>query len=291
MPELPEVETIRRGLTPYILHKKIERVDVLCPKSAKGEVDHALKKQIMSVDRRGKALIIRLDHELNIMIHLRMTGQLICVSDTDRFAGGHPNDNFIEHLPNKQTRVVFYLSDSVKLFFNDQRKFGFCKICTDEELAQDEFLAKLGEEPWEMTGEKLYKVFVRKNVCVKAALLDQSIMAGLGNIYVDETLHASGIHPEMKCCDISLEKCEAIVKNARKVMEASINAGGSTIRNYVKADGTKGDYLELFAKVYGREGKKCEQCGAQIIKTRVAGRGTYLCPKCQIAPEKKEEND
>ena len=286
MPELPEVETIRRGLTPYILYKKIERVVVLCPKSAKGNVDLALKKEIIGVDRRGKALIIRLDRETNLMIHLRMTGQLICVTETDRFAGGHPSENFVEQLPNGQTRVLIYLDDGTKVFFNDQRKFGFVKICTDEELVQDEFLRKLGDEPWEMSGEKLYKVFNKKRVCVKAALLDQGVMAGLGNIYVDETLHASMLHPETRSCDISLEKCEEIVRNARKVMEMSINAGGSTIRNYVKADGTKGDYLELFAKVYGREGKKCDQCEGEIKKTKVAGRGTYYCPTCQKGEQK-----
>lgn len=289
MPELPEVETIKRGLTPLILNKKIERVEVTTEKSFLGDSEKVRGREISDIERRGKALIMKLNGGMNIMIHLRMTGQLICVSENDRFAGGHPNDNFIEQLPNKQTRVIFYLDEAVKLFFNDQRKFGFCKVCTDEELAHDEFLCKLGEEPWGMTGEKLYKVLSRKNICVKAALLDQSVMAGLGNIYVDETLHASGVHPETRCCDISLGKCETIVKNARKVMEMSINAGGSTIRNYVKADGTKGDYLELFAKVYGREGKECDKCGGAIKKIRVAGRGTYYCPKCQMMP--KEEND
>ena len=285
MPELPEVETIRRGLAGWILNKKVVRVEVLCQKSFVGNADRVINSTIIDVDRKGKALIIRLDRELNIMVHLRMTGQLICVNGEDRFAGGHPNDNFLDKLPNKQTRVIFYLDDGMKLFFNDQRKFGFCKVLDNEELARDEFLQKLGKEPWETNGSELFEVLSRKSVCIKAALLDQSVIAGLGNIYVDETLFASELHPETKCRDIGREKCEEIVNNARKVMEKSLESGGSTIRNYVKADGTKGNYLDLFAKVYGREGKECAKCGGKINKMRVAGRGTYYCPHCQ-----KKEN-
>ena len=281
MPELPEVETIRLGLKDFVLNKKIVRVEVKCEKSFVGRKEKIVQRKFTEIGRRGKALIFRLDDGMNMLVHLRMTGQMIYVGGDERFAGGHPNENFVEELPNGQTRVIFYFEDGSKMFFNDQRKFGFCKVMSGEELEKDGFLKKLGKEPWECEKGEFFAKIHGKNVSIKAALLDQSVMAGLGNIYTDEALYLSGIHPETKCNEIDREKCEEIVKNAGKVMKKSIELGGSTIRNYVKADGTRGNYLDKFAKVYGREGKTCEKCMETIKKMRVAGRGTYYCPKCQ----------
>lgn len=281
MPELPEVETIRLGLKDFVLNKKIVRVEVKCKKSFVGDKKKIVQRKFAEIGRRGKALIFRLDGVAYMMVHLRMTGQMIYVGNEERFAGGHPSENFVEELPNKQTRVIFYFEDGSKMFFNDQRKFGFCKVMNREELEKDEFLKKLGKEPWDCEKGDFYRKIHGKNVNIKTALLDQSVIAGLGNIYADETLYLSEVHPETKCNKIDREKCEEIVKNAGKVMKKSIELGGSTIRNYVKADGTRGNYLDRFAKAYGREGKVCERCGEMIKKIRVAGRGTYYCPKCQ----------
>lgn len=300
MPELPEVETIRRGIAKFVLNKKITQVSVLTQKSFFGEKTEVENTKIVQLRRRGKALIFDLSNGNSFLIHLRMTGQVIFVGSEvsgdeeilkqvqddeelgseKRFAGGHPNENFVSELPNKQTRVIFQLENG-KMFFNDQRKFGFVKVMKTEDVEEDEFIRKLGKEPWEMETKELYEKLKGKSICIKGALLDQTIMAGLGNIYADETLYLAKVHPERKCNSLSEKEVEKLILSARKTMEDSLNAGGSTIKNYVKADGTKGDYLELFAKAYGRKGKKCERCGKEIQKIRVAGRGTYFCPECQ----------
>lgn len=279
MPELPEVETIRRGLSRLILNKKIVQVNILEEKSFLGSKTGILNTKIINLRRRGKALIFDLDNRNSFLVHLRMTGQLIFCGK-ERFAGGHPNENFVSELPNKQTRVIFELENG-KLFFNDQRKFGFVKTMKTSEIENDDFVSRLGKEPWEMGDEELFQKIHGKNICIKAALLDQRIIAGLGNIYADESLFFAGVRPDRKCSTLSLEEVSKIIDGARKTMEDSLDAGGSTIRNYVKADGTRGDYLELFAKVYGREGKECVKCGRIIRKIRVSGRGTHFCERCQ----------
>ncbi len=281
MPELPEVETIRRGLEKRILNKKIIQVKVFEPKSFLGEVSEVRGVKIEKIGRRGKALIIDLSNERSFLIHLRMTGQLIYTGE-ERFAGGHPNESFVEELPNKQTRVVIEFLDGGKLFFNDQRKFGFIKVVETEKIGEDAFIRKLAKEPWEMTGGELYEKLQRhKNSAIKAVILDQEVIAGLGNIYADETLYFSGIRPTRKAGEVSREEAEKIIIGARTVMERSLEAGGSTIKNYVRADGTRGNYLDLFAKVYGRGGEKCEKCGGEIKKIKVGGRGTHYCEECQ----------
>lgn len=283
MPELPEVETIRRGLAGLILKEKIERTEVLCAKSFRGE---PVEGEILALRRRGKALLIDLAGGETLLIHLRMTGQLIFEAKgarrkEERFAAGHPNENFVAELPNKQTRVIFYLSNGT-LYFNDQRKFGFIQRMKTAEVEKDGFIRRLAKEPWEMTGEELAAALVRhKKAAIKAVILDQEVMAGLGNIYADEALFRAGIHPERRAGGISLGETEKLLEAAKAVMEKSIELGGSTMRNYVKADGTRGNYLDLFAKVYGRDGEKCLECGAEIQKIKVGGRGTHFCPQCQ----------
>ena len=209
-----------------------------------------------------------------------MTGQLIYDGE-ERYAAGHPSDNFTAHLPNAQTRVILKLENGT-LFFNDQRKFGFIKTLPTSEVENDNFIKKLAKEPWDMTADELYAKFQKhKNSPIKATILDQTIICGLGNIYADETLFAIGIHPETKSGALSLNETAKLIRAASTVMERSIDSGGSTMKTYVKADGTKGDYLEKFAQVFRREGQPCPKCGNQIVKIRVAGRGTHICPHCQ----------
>ena len=281
MPELPEVETIRRGLFKCIRGLKISEVKVFCEKSFLGPVETVLGAKVCDLRRFGKALIIDLDNGVSIICHLRMTGQMI-YRGKQAFAGGHPSENFVEQLPNKQTRVEIEFEDGSKLFFNDQRKFGFMKPVPTDEVLSDKFIASLAPEPWQMTGEELFARLERhKNAPVKAVILDQKVIAGLGNIYADEALYFAKIHPARKAGTVSLEEAKTLILGAREVMERSLEAGGSTMATYVKADGTRGNYLDLFAKVFGREGLPCERCGTEIIKIRVAGRGTHICPVCQ----------
>ena len=296
MPELPEVETIKRGLSKFCVCQKINSVKVLCDKSFIGPREIVENREIIGFRRYGKALIVDLSDKVSLMIHLRMTGQLIYrkngtekgvealpmkLATEKSFAGGHPTDSFFAELPNKQTRVVLEMDDGT-LYFNDQRKFGFIKVLETAEVEQDKFIQSLAKEPWEMKPEELYQKFQRhKNSLVKAVILDQKIISGLGNIYADEALFDAGIHPKTLASKLSLAQVGQLIKSACKMMEASINSGGSTMATYVKADGTKGDYLEKFAKVFRREGQPCERCGHEIIKIRVAGRGTHICPNCQ----------
>ncbi|MDO4611933.1 MAG: bifunctional DNA-formamidopyrimidine glycosylase/DNA-(apurinic or apyrimidinic site) lyase [Candidatus Saccharibacteria bacterium] len=277
MPELPEVETVKRGLSKFILQKKITKIEILNEKSFIGSPTTG---KVISVRRFGKALVLDLDNDYSLMIHLRMTGQLIYDGE-ERYAAGHPSENFVANLPNKQTRVVLKFENGT-LYFNDQRKFGFIKALKTSEVEEDSFIKKLAKEPWFMTAEEFYeKLGHHKNSLIKATILDQTIICGLGNIYADESLFMSKIHPERRCGTITKEEAGRLLESACKVMDKSIESGGSTMATYVKADGTRGDYLDKFAQVFHREGKNCPVCNEKIIKIRVAGRGTHLCPSCQ----------
>ena len=277
MPELPEVETIRRGLGRFIIGKKINKIEILCSKSFQGT---PIVGRVKNIRRFGKALIIDLDNQQSLMIHLRMTGQLI-YDGRERYAAGHPSENFTAALPNRQTRVIIHFDDGI-LYFNDQRKFGFIKPLPTDMVESDAFIKKLAKEPWSMSAAELHaKLQKHPKSPIKATILDQTIICGLGNIYADETLFAIGIHPETKSGALSLEDCAKLIAAAKDVMDRSIDSGGSTMATYVKADGTKGDYLEKFAQVFRREGQPCPRCGHIIQKIKVAGRGTHICPHCQ----------
>lgn len=289
MPELPEVETIKRGLSSFIVKDKIKKTTILCEKSFQGESGEIAGALIVNIRRFGKALIIDLDNKNSLMIHLRMTGQLI-YDGKERYAAGHPSENFVDKLPNKQTRVIFEFQNGT-LYFNDQRKFGFIKVLETKEVENDPFIKKLAKEPWQIEPEELYeKLQKHQNSPIKAVILDQTVIAGLGNIYADETLFMSQIHPKTKAGKITKQQAEEIIENAKKVMEKSIESGGSTLKDYKKADGERGDYLDKFAQVFNRQGQKCPRCGKIIEKIRVAGRGTHICPNCQKESQ-KEIND
>ncbi len=281
MPELPEVETIRRGLAKFIMHQTVVKIEVLCAKSFQGDIAKVEGNHVVALRRFGKALIIDLDNHVSLMIHLRMTGQLI-YDGKERYAAGHPSENFVANLPNKQTRVVIILNNGI-LFFNDQRKFGFIKVIPTDQVQNDSFIKKLAPEPWDLTTEEFYaRLQKHSKSCIKATILDQSVICGLGNIYADESLFAAGIHPERKSGSLTTDEAAALLESARKVMDDSINSGGSTMATYVKADGTRGDYLEKFAQVFRKEGQPCPKCGRKIAKIRVAGRGTHICAHCQL---------
>ena len=288
MPELPEVETIRRGLEPLILKKKIVQVDVdtQTRKAFQGDEKDVVDTIVVGLRRRGKALLIDLSNGMTMMIHLRMTGQLIWrgIDERDNFAAGHPSKNFMAELPNSQTRVSFVFEEGA-LYFNDQRKFGFVKVLSTEKVEEEKFIRELAKEPWEMTTKELFERCQRHaKAPIKAVLLDQKVIAGLGNIYADESLFYASVHPAKKAGELTEEQVSLILEGAISVMMESIDSGGSTMATYVKPDGSTGSYLENFAKVFRREGRDCVRCGETILKTRVAGRGTHYCPKCQKKP-------
>lgn len=286
MPELPEVETVRLGLQRLLPGKHVRAVESDNAKSfpnAPADVDTFLiGATILSVQRRAKVLLIELSSKYSLVIHLKMTGQLVFVGK-ERFGAGHPNDSLINQLPDKSTRVTLSFTDGSTLFFNDQRKFGWVRLIPTAEVPNIDFMKKLGPEP--LTASFTHQAFAerlmrRKNSGIKAVLLDQTVLAGVGNIYADESLWAAKIHPETRVSALSTANLKLLHQELIAVLRLSIEKGGSSDRNYVNAEGKKGSYIS-FAKVFRREGKECPRCGRTIVKTRVAGRGTHLCPHCQ----------
>lgn len=290
MPELPEVETVRIGLQRLLPGLRVNDVYFDTPKSfpnAPADVQRFLVGgEVLEVRRRAKVLIIELSSKYSLVIHLKMTGQLVFVG-AERFGAGHPNDSLLGQLPDKSTRVTIGFENGSKLFFNDQRKFGWMRLLPSAEVPNIEFMKKLGPEPLEaaFTRQAFAECLQRrKNSGIKAVLLDQTVLAGVGNIYADEALWAAKIHPETRVKAISSARLSLLHKEIIDVLRLSIEKGGSSDRNYVNAEGKKGSYIS-FAKVFRREGKDCSRCGRTIEKTRVAGRGTHICPYCQRAPK------
>lgn len=286
MPELPEVETVRTGLARLLPGRCIADVQHDTPKSfpnATHDVrQFVIGAMVSAVRRRAKVLIIDLSSGYSLVIHLKMTGQLVFVG-TQRFGAGHPNDSLVGELPDKSTRVTVKFQDGSQLFFNDQRKFGWMRLLPTIEVPNIDFMQKLGPEPLEDTfthSQFIERLMRRKNSGIKAVLLDQTVVAGVGNIYADESLWAAKIHPETKVVDIAKTKLVTLHRELQAVLRLSIAKGGSSDRNYVNAEGKRGSYIS-FAKVFRKEGTPCQRCKTTIIKTRVAGRGTHLCPRCQ----------
>ncbi len=281
MPELPEVETIRRGLSERIIGKHVKCINILCSKSFRGNQELVEGCKIIDIRRRGKALLIRLDNNLTVMTHLRMTGQLI-YEDSERFAAGHPDVSFTEAMPGRFTRVYWEFEDGSHLYFNDQRKFGFMSVMDELAIATDKFLTSLGPEPWDMKPDEFWRMLGRhKQAPVKAVILDQHNIAGVGNIYADEGCFYAGILPSRRCGDLSRAEADKLLEGLCSVMQASIDSGGSTMKDYIKPDGTRGNYLDKFAQVFRKDGTPCPRCGGEIMKNRVAGRGTHYCRGCQ----------
>ncbi|HSX47907.1 MAG TPA: bifunctional DNA-formamidopyrimidine glycosylase/DNA-(apurinic or apyrimidinic site) lyase [Candidatus Nanoarchaeia archaeon] len=293
MPELPEVETVRLGLSSLIIGKRAKTVNHDWPKSfpnAAADVESFLiGAKIIDVRRRAKVLLIDLDTNYTLVTHLKMTGQLVYrADDGEHFGAGHPSESLIGELPDRSTRVTLEL-DGAKLFFNDQRKFGWMRLIPTPEVEELDFFKKVGPEP--LSDDFTPHQFVdrlqrRANTSIKAALLDQTVFAGVGNIYADESLFAARIHPANQVKNVSKAKLIELYGALRAVLRLSIEKGGSSDRNYVNAEGKKGSYL-TFAQVFRRENQPCPVCGTPIEKLRVAGRGTHVCPKCQKRPRVK----
>ena len=293
MPELPEVETVRTGLQRLLVGRTVKEARHDNQKSFPNSIEDInaflIGARVIAVHRRGKVLIIDLNTGYSLVTHLKMTGQLVFVDTNEsssakkRFGAGHPNESLVGLLPDRSTRVTITLNDSAALYFNDQRKFGWMRLLPTVAVPEIDFFKKLGPEPLE--SEFTFRVFEerimrRKKSRIKAVLLDQTVIAGIGNIYADESLWDAKIHPETRVDQISQVKRRALHQAIVSVLQLSIDKGGSTDRNYVNAEGKKGSYIQ-FAKVFRKEGTPCQRCDTTIIKMRSAGRGTHICPKCQ----------
>src|SRR3989344_2989704 len=331
MPELPEVETIRVGLARLLPGLTVKDVwhdwSKSFPNPPADVAKFLLRAKVEHVRRRAKVLIIELSSGYSLIVHLKMTGQLVFVASGDkknqesriknqeklnsrfcllrrsslgyegraihnsprraRFGGGHPTNSLISKLPDKSTRVILHLDNGAQLFFNDQRKFGWMRLLPTNQIPQIDFFKKLGPEPLEQdfTATDFIKCLSRRRgSSIKAVLLDQTVLAGGGNVYADESLFAARIHPTAVVKDVSRTELVTLYNELRTVLNLSIKKGGSTDRNYVNAEGKKGSYIS-FAQVFRREGQPCLRCGVTIVKIRVAGRGTHICPRCQKLPK------
>jgi len=294
MPELPEVETIRADLDTVLGGKSIQRVRVALPKIVQGSprsLTTALKgKTFGPVHRRGKLLFFTFaDDARTLLLHLKMTGQLIFQSGSDVIAGGHswppPHTAASStagqgELPNKYSHVWFELNDGGRLFFNDVRQFGYVRLVGDRD--RDLVLAKFGVEPLsdEFTPELLADILRRRQTTIKQVLLDQTKIAGLGNIYVDEAAFFAKIKPTRTASRLSRVEIKLLHRGIRHVLLQSLKHRGTTFNSFRDANGRAGNYVTKL-KVYGRADKPCVRCKTQIAKTKVAGRGTHWCPSCQ----------
>lgn len=287
MPELPEVETVRRGLHSLIIGRKVSRVENDTAKgfpNTPGDVQAFLiGATVTDVRRRAKVLLIDLSTEYTLVTHLKMTGQLVYRGE-QVFGAGHPNESLIGALPDRSTRVTITFTDESHLYFNDQRKFGWMRLLPTLEVPNIDFMKKVGPEPLEadFSPEAFAARFTRRGrTSVKAAILDQTVVAGVGNIYADESLWGAKIHPKRLVNTITDTEFHLLYLELRAVMNLAIEKGGSTDKNYVNAEGKRGSYMD-FARVFRREGLACPRCGAEVIKFKAAGRGTHICPVCQV---------
>lgn len=293
MPELPEVETVRRGLKDLIVERVVKSASALeSPKSFPNSPDDVesflVGAHVTDVRRRAKVLLIDLDSGYTLVVHLKMTGQLVFRADNAVFGAGHPSDSLIGELPDRSTRVVITFTDDSHLYFNDQRKFGWMKLYPSIEVPNIDFMKKVGPEPLEdeFTADVLWdRLQRRKNTTIKAAILDQTVLAGVGNIYADEGLWGARIHPSTRVKNVPKRQITELWREIREVMTLAIEKGGSTDKNYVNAEGKRGSYMD-FARVFRRDGQPCPRHPDVLIeKIRVAGRGTHICPVCQEAPK------
>jgi formamidopyrimidine-DNA glycosylase len=287
MPELPEVETVRRGLSSLIIGKVISGETHDNEKSFPNATDDVkqflIGATITEVRRRAKVLMIDLSTGYSLLIHLKMTGQLVFVGEV-RFGAGHPSDSLVHELPDKSTRVTLSFKDDTKLFFNDQRKFGWMRLMPTIEIPNISFMQKVGPEPLSAdftANDFIQRLARRPKTNIKAALLDQTVVAGIGNIYADESLWGAKIHPKRLVSSLTKKEMTLLYEEMRAVMNLAVEKGGSSNHTYVNAEGKKGSYMD-FARVFRREGLTCPRCGTTIEKLRVAGRGTHICPFCQV---------
>jgi formamidopyrimidine-DNA glycosylase len=289
MPELPEVETVRLQLLSRIVGKTIESVEIFHSKTVAHNPDFAktlCQKTFSDIQRVGKLLIFSFQNEddFYLLAHLKMTGQFFYMSDDEEVVGGgHSLDDkslFDGSWPHKHTRVALYFHDGSVLYFNDMRLFGY--LISVNKAERDRRIATFGPEPHQPSfqEEVWIKQVQKRQTNIKAALLDQTLIAGLGNIYVDEALWLAEVAPERRASSLTMLELQRIRKAAAKVLREAIKAGGTTFSTFKDAQGGNGSYVKRL-KVFGRQGLVCTRCGETILKIKVAGRGTHWCPSCQ----------
>lgn len=283
MPELPEVETIRLQLEEKIVGLKITDFEVDTPRIFSGDKKNLLGRKIQGLRRFAKVLVIDLVSGKSLLIHLKMTGQLIYQKGSVRVAGGHPIPPLNLPVPNKTTHVVFTFNNGAKLYFNDLRKFGWVRLVDTQGLEIRELEKEFGIEP--LSPKFTLEYFVQKlqkykNRPVKLAIMDQRLTPGVGNIYASEALFLAKLNPNKKVSTLLQGEIKNLYSGVKQALTTGLKHGGTSAAAYIKPDSTLGVYLN-YANVYNRAGQKCKRCGAIIKKEKIGQRGTYYCPSCQ----------
>jgi formamidopyrimidine-DNA glycosylase len=296
MPELPEVESLRRSLVPVLVGQTIIDVKVKRGKiiSSSGTVrkENPYKiaefetklagQKIVGIERRAKNIMIRLESGNIILVHLKMTGQLVYKPKIGELVtGGHPIQESDSILPNKHSFVIWELTDGT-LFYNDVRQFGYVLFYDSyNSILADGHFADLGVEPLEdnFTLEEFSKI-KKKTGILKSVLLGQSIVVGLGNIYCDEVCFAAGVRPYRKCNTLTKKEIERLYIEAKRILQLAVENNGSSIANYLLGDGSRGNYAN-FHLVYGKKGKNCVICETPLLDMKIGSRTTIFCKKCQ----------
>ncbi len=273
MPELPEVETIRRYLADVITAKMIIKVDILLARQIKwpqpeGFRSMAIGHSIEAVKRRGKYLLLELDNNNKLIFHLRMTGRLVYAPD------GNNNDTY--------ARVILHFADGSALVYGDTRTLGAIYALKNDEIWRIHALNAMGPEPLtaDFSADYLYNTAQKRKTAIKSFLLNQEIIGGIGNIYADEALFLAKIFPKRPANSLTKKECEQLYQAVNEVIAAGIRDGGTSFRDYKNGEGKKGAHQNKLL-VYGRTGKPCTSCQTPIVKITVGGRGTHYCPRCQ----------
>jgi formamidopyrimidine-DNA glycosylase len=291
MPELPEVETARRLIESHLVGRTVARIDVRLPKILR---DSPIQDpgvfagaQITGARRRAKVLSIDFSNGISLVMHFKLAGQwAILLPDGQRFVAGHPVPHPTGDYPHKSTHADLVFEDGTIVHYSDIRQFGWWRIVATDDVEQ--LFASFGFGPEgigaDLDAETLIAAMGRRGIPIKTLLLDQSFIAGLGNIYVDEVLFRAKVHPATPAKAVSKAKARLILDEIPWVLEQGIVQGGVKIVHSIAYP------IDNFPAVHGREGEPCIRCGTTIVKTRVGARGTYLCPNCQRAPRKSKES-
>lgn len=270
MPELPEVETVKNSLKKHLLNRTITSVEIIYPQMILTPLNEFINAfnntKIIDISRKGKFLIFFLDNEKVLISHLRMEGKYYYFNENDTNS--------------KHARIIFHLNNNEKVIYDDSRKFGIMEIHNKNDYLNAPCLSKLGLEPFDADKNYLYQRIHSLKTEIKSTLIDQTILSGIGNIYADEILFSSKINPFRKANTITLDECETIINQARRILTIAINEGGSTVSSYHPENGVDGKF-QLLLNAYGRNNQPCKQCSTKMLKSTIKGRGTVYCPKCQ----------
>lgn len=279
MPELPEVETIRRGLEKYVVGHKIKSIEILHPKPFQGNQSDILDTKILSTRRIGKGLILDFENNISLAIHIKMTGQLIF---RDSSTAKEPISPKVKSIPNKYTHIIFHLDKNAILYYNDFRRFGWLKVIKTDEISKVPLFSAMGPEPFKDLTFEVFKELVKKSPTkIKPFIMDQSKIGGIGNIYANDALWNAKIDPVRSAKSLTDKELKELFDSIIKVMELSLAQGGASELTFVNILGQEGNY-QSHTLVYGKKGKPCPRKDGGIInRIVIGGRGTFFCDKCQ----------